>query len=156
MALVDANGLPIALSLHDAAPHESPLVFNLVQNCWTEELPETMVGDKAYVKAKLCTDDSDLLDSDMLENFGIEVIAPHRSNRKPENKTQDTIKLQRKKRRWIVLLRSKTLNWSGFSRGCRTSGGWSSATSARPGTSTASSNCQQLSSTSNANFKSGS
>ena len=94
MALVDANGLPIALSLHDAAPHESTLVFDLIQNCWTEELPETMVGDKAY--------DSDILDSDMLENFGIEVIAPHRSNRKPENKTQDTVKLRRKKRRWKV------------------------------------------------------
>ena len=37
MALVDANGLPISLSLHAANPHEVTFTFDLVQNCWTEE-----------------------------------------------------------------------------------------------------------------------
>jgi transposase len=32
----------------------------------------------------------------------VEVIAPHRKNRRPENKTQDGRKLRRYKRRWLV------------------------------------------------------
>ncbi len=34
--------------------------------------------------------------------FGVEVIAPHRRNRKKENKTQDGRKLRRYKKRWRV------------------------------------------------------
>lgn len=39
---------------------------------------------------------------------GVEMIAPHRSNRKPENKTQDGRKLRRYKRRWTV---ERTIGW---------------------------------------------
>jgi len=92
MALVDANGLPISLSLHAANPHEVGLTFDLVQNCWTEELPERVIGDKAF--------DSDGLD-EQLGACGVEMIAAHRRNRtKP--KTQDGRKLRRGKRRWKV------------------------------------------------------
>ena len=51
-----------------------------------------MIGDRAY--------DSDPLDEE-LRNDGIEMIAPHRSNRsKPP--TQDRRRLSRYKRRWLV------------------------------------------------------
>src|SRR5438046_1766199 len=92
MALVDANGLPICLALHPANPHEVTLTFDLVQNCWTEELPERVIGDKAY--------DSDGLDKE-LADCGVEMIASHKKNRtKP--KTQDGRCLRRGKRRWKV------------------------------------------------------
>ena len=92
MALVDANGLPISLSLHAANPHEVRLTFDLVQSCWTEELPERVIGDKAY--------DSDALDAQM-QACGVEMIAAHRKNR-TRPKTQDGRQLRRSKRRWKV------------------------------------------------------
>ena len=51
-----------------------------------------MVGDRAY--------DADPLDAE-LRNEGIEMIAPHRKNRK-KPKTQDGRRLKRYKRRWKV------------------------------------------------------
>jgi transposase len=59
---------------------------------FTEELPERLIGDKAY--------DSDPLDDKLAEN-GVELIAPHRSNRK-KPRTQDGRKLRRYRRRWKV------------------------------------------------------
>jgi len=56
-----------------------------------EAKPEHLIGDKAY--------DSDPLD-DQLREQGVEMITPHRSNRKL--KTQDGRKLRRYARRWIV------------------------------------------------------
>jgi transposase len=57
-----------------------------------KEKPQRLVGDKAY--------DSDPLD-EALKVQGIEMIAPHRSNRK-QGKTQDGRKLRRYKRRWKI------------------------------------------------------
>jgi transposase len=51
-----------------------------------------LIGDKAY--------DSDPLDAALLEE-GIEMIAPHRNNRK-RPKTQDGRKLRRYKKRWKI------------------------------------------------------
>lgn len=51
-----------------------------------------MIGDKAY--------DSDPLDIELQEK-GIEMIAPHKQNRK-KPKTQDGRSLRRYKRRWKV------------------------------------------------------
>jgi hypothetical protein len=45
MALVSAEGLPIALDLYEAGPHEATLAFDLVQGCWTEELPERVIAN---------------------------------------------------------------------------------------------------------------
>lgn len=56
------------------------------------EQPEKLIGDRAY--------DSDPLDEQMAA-AGIEMIAPHRRNRK-KPKTQDGRKLRRYKRRWKV------------------------------------------------------
>jgi transposase len=65
----------------------------------TEDPPDRLIGDKAY--------DSDKLDEELAE-YGIDVIAPHRSNRKPENVTQDGRSLRRYKRRWKV---ERTISW---------------------------------------------
>ncbi len=47
---------------------------------------------------------------------GIEMIAPHRSNRKPENVTQDGRPLRRYARRWTV---ERTISWmQNFRRLC--------------------------------------
>jgi transposase len=51
-----------------------------------------LVGDRAY--------DSDSLDAALAER-GIEMIAPHRRNRK-KRKTQDSRKLRRHMKRWKV------------------------------------------------------
>jgi len=59
---------------------------------FTEELPERLIGDKAY--------DSDPLDKKLAEN-GVELIAPHRHNRK-KAKSQDGRTLRRYHRRWKV------------------------------------------------------
>lgn len=99
MIMVDANGLPIAVNTGSASPHESSLVEPLFDFMVTVDFPEKLIGDKAY--------DSDKLDQVMAEK-GVDMISPHRSNRKPENKTQDGRKLRRYKRRWTV---ERTIGW---------------------------------------------
>src|SRR6201987_3623859 len=72
-------------------PSRSPLGAALLRNM-IEAKPENLIGDRAY--------DSDPLDEE-LRNDGIEMIAPHRSNRsKPP--TQDRRRLSRYARRWLV------------------------------------------------------
>lgn len=92
MAQVDGGGLPISLSLHDASAHEVTLAFDLVVGCWTRQMPGIVVGDKAY--------DSDPLD-DELGACGVEVVAPHRRNRK-RPATQDEEGMESYKGRWKV------------------------------------------------------
>jgi transposase len=99
MVMIDAKGRPIAVDTMSASPHESQLVQGLFDFMLTEEMPERLIGDKAY--------DSDALDA-MLAEHGIEMIAPHRKNRKPENVTQDGRPLRRYKRRWLV---ERTIGW---------------------------------------------
>ena len=99
MIMADAGGLPISVSTGSASPHESTLVQQLFDFMPSSDLPEKLVDDKAY--------DSDRLDQDLAAK-GVELIAPHRSNRKPENITQDGRKLRRYKRRWTV---ERTISW---------------------------------------------
>lgn len=99
MVMVDARGLPVAVSTGSASPHESKLVQELFEFMLSDEYPQRLIGDRAY--------DSDPLDAELAEQ-GIEMIAPHRRNRKPENKTQDGRPLRRYKRRWTV---ERTIGW---------------------------------------------
>ena len=94
-----APGLPIAVSTGSANPHESTLVEPLFDFMVSVDFPERLIGDKAY--------DSDALDEAMAKK-GVEMISPHRSSRKPENKTQDGRSLRRYKRRWTV---ERTIGW---------------------------------------------
>lgn len=64
----------------------------MLDACLTCKPPERLVGDRAY--------DSDPLDARLAER-GIEMIAPHRKNRK-KPKPQDGRKLRRYKRRWKI------------------------------------------------------
>ena len=92
MAVTDAHGLPLALDIQTAQKHETKLVTGTLEARFTADLPQRLIGDKAY--------DSDPLDAELAQ-LGIDMIAPHRKNRK-KPKTQDGRKLRRYKRRWKV------------------------------------------------------
>jgi transposase len=84
MAVTDCHGLPVAICVESATPHEVKLAT-------IPEAPQNLIGDKAY--------DSDKLDAE-LRYYGIELVAPHRSNRR--NRTQDERRMRRYRRRWKV------------------------------------------------------
>ena len=92
VALADRSGLPLSVSTASASPHEVTLVEEALAASFLDERPERLIGDRAY--------DSDPLDAALGEP-GIEMIAPHRRNRK-KRKTQDGRKLRRYKRRWKI------------------------------------------------------
>ncbi|MEO6588819.1 MAG: IS5 family transposase [Pyrinomonadaceae bacterium] len=92
MAVADGFGLPLAVYTESASPHEVRLVERTICERFTDQRPEKMIGDKAY--------DSDPLDK-QLQKLGIEMIAPHKVNRR-RAKTQDGRKLRRYKRRWKI------------------------------------------------------
>ena len=92
MAVADGFGLPLAVYTESASPHEVKLVERTITERFTDERPERLIGDKAY--------DSDPLD-EQLKKLGIEMIAPHKANRK-RAKTQDGRKMRRYKRRWKI------------------------------------------------------
>ena len=86
------DSVPIAVSVQAASPHESQLVEEALGHSFLDELPARRIGDKAY--------DSDQLDDPMQQHYGIEMIAPHRSNR--THPTQDGRPLRRYRRRWTI------------------------------------------------------
>jgi transposase len=92
MEIFDRHGLPLAVSTHAANHHEVTLVQLSFDFYMTEAKPENLIGDCAY--------DSDKLD-DELRQEGIEMISPHRRNRR-KPKTQDGRRLRRYERRWLV------------------------------------------------------
>ena len=92
MAVADGTGFPLAISVGSASPHEVKLVEDTLAKRFIEEMPERLIGDRAY--------DSDPLD-ERLQQHGIQLIAPHKSNRK-KPATQDGRPLRRYKRRWKV------------------------------------------------------
>ena len=92
MAVADAGGIPVAAHVASASPHELTLLAAALEARFTTEAPKRLIGDKAY--------DSDTCDGE-LASQGIELIAPHRKNRK-KAKTQDGRKLRRYRRRWKV------------------------------------------------------
>jgi transposase len=92
MVVADNASLPLAIHAASASPHEVTLVRETLLQSFVAEQPERLIGDKAY--------DSDPLDAELAER-GIELIAPHRANRK-KAATQDGRKLRRYGRRWKV------------------------------------------------------
>lgn len=94
MAISDSAGLPVAVHVASASPHEVTLAEETVSKCFvTDEKPARLIGDRAY--------DSDPLDFRLAAEHGIEMIAPHRSSRQAPS-TQDGRVLRRYKRRWKV------------------------------------------------------
>jgi transposase len=92
MAVADRSGLPLAVYTSSASPHEVRLVRHTLVERFTDDAPERLIGDKAY--------DCDPLDKELREQE-VELIAPHKSNRK-KPATQDGRSLRRYKRRWKV------------------------------------------------------
>ena len=93
MAIADACGLPVAIDIQSASPHEIKLVEATIKRRFIKKAPKRMIGDKAY--------DSDPVDQRLLKEHGTELIAPHKANRKRPN-TQDGRALRCYKRRWKV------------------------------------------------------
>ena len=93
MAVADASGLPIAAHVESPSPHEVKLAVATLAKRFIPSSPQRLIGDKAY--------EFDALDRQLESQFGMEMIAPHRSNRKaPQN--QDGRPLRRHKRRWKI------------------------------------------------------
>ena len=76
-----------------ATPHETQLVEATLDQPFAPQLPEKLLGDLAY--------DSDPLDEKLKEKYGIDLIAPHKNNRR-KPPTQDGRSLRRFCRRWKV------------------------------------------------------
>ena len=91
-AITAGDSLPIAVSVQAASPHESQLVEEALGNSFLGQLPARLIGDKAY--------ESDPLDHHLRTQYDIEMIAPHRGDRK--HPTQDGRPLRRYRRRWTV------------------------------------------------------
>jgi transposase len=92
MAVVTRKSRPLALKVTSATPFETTLVEQTIKERFVKVKIRRLVGDRAY--------DSDPLDK-RLKRKGIELIAPHKRNRK-KAKTQDERRLRHYKHRWTV------------------------------------------------------
>jgi transposase len=92
MAVADRSGLPLAVYLTSASPHEVTLVHDTLKERFFRSKPRLLIGDRAY--------DSDKLDAELVKQ-GIALVAPHRSNRS-RPASQDGRPLRRYRRRWII------------------------------------------------------
>jgi len=93
MAIADRRGLPVAVRVESASPHEVKLVERVIEKRLTRKKPNILIGDQAY--------DSDPLDQALWKKHRIKLVAPHKCNRvKPP--TQDGRVLRRYKRRWKI------------------------------------------------------
>jgi transposase len=90
VALAERSGFPIAVCAASPSPPVVTLVDEILAASVVRERPERLIGDRAY--------DSDQLDA-ALQEKGIELMVPHRTNRR-KPKTQNGRKLRRYKRRW--------------------------------------------------------
>jgi transposase len=95
MAIADGAGLPIAICVGSASPHETKYVDRTLDARFVRESPERLIGDRAY--------DSDPLDAKLLAERGIEMIAPNIRTRGTMRRVpQDGRPLRRYCRRWKV------------------------------------------------------
>ena len=92
MAISDRHGLPLAVHVASASPHETRLVDATLAARFVRELPTRLIGDIAY--------DSDRLDQHLAATYAIELIAPPNPWRRIV--TQDRRPLRRARRRWKI------------------------------------------------------
>ena len=109
MVVVDGAGVPLGNHLHAASPSEVRLVAATLAAVRVgrrhhagrpRQKPLRLIADRGY--------DSDPLRKQLAER-GIELIAPHRKNRR-KPATQDGRALRRYRRRWTV---ERTFAWFG-------------------------------------------
>lgn len=94
MGIADRHGFPLAVGIASASPHETKLVDATIDASFLNEVPERLIGDKAY--------DSDRLDERLREERGIDMIAPHSDPKRRRRRTQDGRALRRYCRRWKI------------------------------------------------------
>ena len=92
MAISDGHGLPLAIHVASASPHEVTLVDATLATCFLDARPTRLIGDRGY--------DSDRLDAHLRATYGIELIARHSPHRR--TRTQDGRPLRRARRRWKI------------------------------------------------------
>ena len=108
MVVVDGEGIPLGNHLDSATPHEVALVEETLEAVAVprrgsgrpKKNPKRLVADTGY--------DSDPL-RERLASRGIELICPHRKNRRKQ-RTQDGRPLRRYKRRYKI---ERTFSWFG-------------------------------------------
>ena len=92
MGIADGHGLPLALRTESASPAEVKLLKATLEERVVADVPERLIGDKAY--------DSDRLDQQLMQEYGTEMIAPNKVNRRVP--TQDGRPLRRYVRRYKI------------------------------------------------------
>src|SRR6186713_1006501 len=65
MAICDRHGLPVAVHVASASPHEPHLLPATLDARFLPDLPTRLIGDRGY--------DSDPLDAIMMADYGIEM-----------------------------------------------------------------------------------
>jgi transposase len=98
MVLADGRGLPLGAEIASASPHEVKLIEPLLEERILPNKPRRLIYDLAA--------DSDPLRA-RLAKRGIELVCPHRENRK-KPPTQDGRKLRRYRRRWKI---ERSIGW---------------------------------------------
>ncbi len=98
MVLIDGRGLPLGTDTASARPLEVTLIEPLLDKRVLRRKTERLIYDAAA--------DSDPLRTRLLRR-GIDLICPHRKNRK-KPPTQDGRKLRRYRRRWGV---ERSISW---------------------------------------------
>ena len=68
VAAVDGAGLPLAVGIASASPHEVKVLEATLDDSLLDELPERLIGDKAY--------DSDKLDERLWDERGVKLNRP--------------------------------------------------------------------------------
>jgi transposase len=107
MVVADGAGIPLAVQLASASPHEVTLIESTLQQI---RIPRPGPGRPRTRPRRLIYDkaaDSDPLRKRLAQR-GIDLVSPNRSNKKV--KTQDGRKLRRYKRRWKI---ERTISWVG-------------------------------------------
>lgn len=101
--LIDGQGLPLGMNVTSASPSDMRLIEPLLQHRVLNKQSPRLLYDKAA--------DWDTL-RQRLSDAGIELICPHRKNRR-KPPIQDGRKLRRYKHRWKV---ERTISWLGHCR----------------------------------------
>jgi transposase len=97
MILTDGRGLPLAVDVGSARPHEVALIEPLIQKCPLRKHLRRLLYDRAA--------DSQALRKRLAQR-GIDLICPDRSCNRTMR--QDRRKLRRHRRRWRV---ERTISW---------------------------------------------
>ena len=94
MAIADAGGLPLSVSIADGSRHDVVLTDQTLDASFIDVLPAKLIGDKAW--------DSGKAQLSLANERDIELIAPKRRGKRPSRRKQDGRALRRVRRRWKV------------------------------------------------------